>query len=240
MKKTIAAVLLSLGLAAPVAARSGGGPALFGPYKPSVGSWARYRFEIGGKRDMKGSGKWAVVSRAGKGFWIEVTDMKMDSAPKHAPAAGAMSMKMLIDGDGQVKKMYAQTPMGIMAMPSPHSKAPAPWRNEFKKGPMETVSTPAGKIRAENYSLHNGSFHGNVWAKKGVGPFGVVKSAMVDDKAQIITNFMLESYGTGAKPEISISKAGASASGMPPGMPNISALMRKVMSRSKAQPQPSN
>jgi hypothetical protein len=242
MKKAIAAVLLSLALAVPAAAGGNVGLSLFGPYKPVVGRWANYHFEISGKVDLKGSAEWAIVSREGKEFWMEMTDMKMDSASKHSSVAGAMSMmsmKMLIDSDGRIKKMYAKTPMGVMAIPASDVKDIVAPHEVLKKEGMETVLTSFGKIQTEKYGFHSASIHGNVWAKKGVGPFGVVKSTIIDDKDHVSIKLMLRSHGAGAEPEISISKV-ESMNGMSPGTPDMSALMRQAKQRREAQAQAAN
>lgn len=64
----------------------------------------------------------------------------------------------------------------------------------------ETIAVAAGKFKTTHYTFDNGKSSGDIWVKKGVGPYGLVKQ--VHRGASALMTLELTSSGGGAKSEV--------------------------------------
>lgn len=222
----MAAILLCI--ASSAHAKGQKSPKIFGELKPKVGAWAEYEFETTkkGKTSEKGTYRSAVVAKDEGGTWIEQRFSITEPKPKRDEEQGGI-MKMLIGKDGKAKRMLMKTSEGVMDMTrmmKMGGKESEPV--EFVSAGKETVSTPAGDFKAEKRTGEGVE----MWIKEGVGPYGVVKQVSTEGKE--VSTMVLKSYGKDAKAEVEVPAEDEAGAGMmPPGMPDIGAMMRQASER---------
>lgn len=222
----MAAILLCL--ASSASARGQKSPKIFGELKPKVGAWAEYGFETAkkGKTAEKGTYRSAVVAKDAEGVWIEQRFEITEPKPKRDEERGGV-MKMLIGKDGKTKRMLMKTSEGVMDMTRMMNMGSKDQEQvELASAGKETVSTPAGEFKAEKKTGEGVE----LWIKEGVGPYGVVKQVSTEGKET--STMLLKAYGKDAKAEVEVPAEEEGGAGMmPPGMPDIGAMMRQASER---------
>lgn len=183
--------IFSVGNLAQAQMGPGTGPKFYSDFNPVVGGWSEYQITSKSEKPIKM--KIAIVGKEGDAYWYE--------SVMEGGRGGKIISKMLVSGHPNdpknIKKMIfkqgnepaMEMPIGMMPQTQPAQEQKG---KLIDKG-TETIKVPAGSFKAQHMQYQDAEGIVDLWAHKGVSPYGMVKSQSKDFE------MVLTGYGTGAK-----------------------------------------
>jgi hypothetical protein len=189
----------------------GQGPKMRGTFNPVVGAWAEYK--VTGGKEPPTKMKVSIVGKEGSSYWYE-TVTEIQGIPT--------VMKMLVSGDPddksatrmitkRGKERAVEMPMGNEERPK--DKKPEPKGGKVVDKGMESITVPAGTLRAQHMQYQEGKDVTDTWISDKVPPYCIVKSHSKN------MDMILTGYGMGAKTLITETPKKFEMPKMPAGMP---------------------